>query len=125
MTADSVTLPAFDGEIGIRAKHAAMLVQLGTGRLLLKGSTTADAVFAVRGGVAQIADDEIRILAESVSKSGEVDEASLVARLKELDAAEYASSAALAEAKGEAFWIKTQLQSKGKSDSIPDLKTVG
>ena len=32
-----------------------------------QGSTTADAVFAVRGGVAQIADDEIRILAESVS----------------------------------------------------------
>ena len=125
LQADSVTLPAFDGEVGVLPKHAPMLVQLGTGKLELKGATTADAVFAVRGGVAQVADDEIRVLAESVSKSGEVDEAALVARLKELDGTEYGSSVDLAEAKAEAFWIKTQLQSKGKTDSIPDLKTVG
>ena len=120
---DSVTLPAFDGEVGILVNHAPFVCQLGHGTLRLKSKTAADHELAVSGGVAQVADNEVRILAESVVQTSEIDEQALVEKLQAMDAATYGDPVELAEARSEAFWIATQLRAKGKQ--VPELKQLG
>lgn len=120
---DSVTLPAFDGEVGILSGHAPFVCQLGSGTLKLKSTTEADQELVLAGGVAQVADDEVRILAESVVQAEEIDEQALVDELKRMDAATYEDSVALAEARAKAFWMATQLRAQGKA--VPELKQLG
>jgi len=62
MEADHVTLPAFDSEVGIRTGHAAFVCLLGEGELHLKGP--GERSWKMRGGVAEVSGDELRILAE-------------------------------------------------------------
>ena len=69
------------------------MCELGEGKLALRSDSAADHLLACKGGVAQVQDDEIRILAESVVDSDDVTEGDLAARLKALDEAEYANSA--------------------------------
>ncbi len=61
--ASSVTAPAFDGEVGILAGHAAMVTTLGAGTLRL-GDGKA---FSVASGFVQVADDEVRVVTEKAS----------------------------------------------------------
>ena len=82
--ADHVTLPAFDGEFGVRTGHAPYVVLLGEGILQLKSSASANDQFALKGGVAQIQQNTIYVLAESVVKTSEVSEADLLKRLDAL-----------------------------------------
>lgn len=123
MPADQVTLPAFDGQVGILPNHAAFVTQLGEGELLLKRTNEADHSYALRGGVAQVLDDEIRILAEWVVDTDESTEEDLLKELKDLDSAEYEDGLALAEAKSSAHRLAVQLKAKGKD--VPDLKQLG
>lgn len=62
-TAAHVTLPAFDGEVGIRPGHAAFVCQLGSGLLHVKNGAE-DTRYRLAGGVAEVADDHVHILAE-------------------------------------------------------------
>jgi F-type H+-transporting ATPase subunit epsilon len=119
---DAVTLPAFDGEVGILVNHAPFVCQLGSGTLKLYSKTGADQLLALSGGVAQVADNELRILAESVVDAGEIDEQNLVDELKRMDAAVYDDPVQLAEARSTAFWMATQLRAKGKD--VPELKQL-
>lgn len=121
--ADAVNLPAFDGGVGILPKHAPFVCQLGAGLLRIKSSEHADIDYALQGGVAQVANDEVRILAESVVEANAVDQAHCLKRLIELDEATYESTLDLLEAKAEAQWLLTQLRSA--SADIPPLKQVG
>jgi len=118
LEADHVTLPAFDGEVGIRPGHAPFVALLGTGRLLIKSTTHADVVMALKGGVAQVVDDQLKILAESVADVGAVSEASLVKRLEQLAAATYDDPVELVKAQAEVHWIETQLRLAGKTHQV-------
>lgn len=121
--ADHVTLPAFDGEVGIRTGHAPFVSQLGTGLLRLKNETQANLVLALKGGVAQVVNNEVKVLAESVAEPERISETSLVERLQKLNSKTYESALELAEARTEAFWYMTQLKSAGKA--IPDMSKLG
>ena len=79
-------------------------------------------VYVVDGGIVQIDNDQITILAESATLQADISETSLVEELKALDAAEYDNPAALAQAKARAHWLKTQLTCTGKD--IPETKQV-
>ena len=61
----SVTAPAFDGEVGILTGHAAMVTTLGTGTLRLGDGQR----FNVAGGFLQVADNEVRVVTEKASKA--------------------------------------------------------
>ncbi|HVZ47913.1 MAG TPA: F0F1 ATP synthase subunit epsilon [Gemmatimonadaceae bacterium] len=61
--ANSVIAPAFDGEVGILAGHAAMVTVLGKGVLRLGDGKT----FTVDGGFLQVADNEVRVVTERAS----------------------------------------------------------
>ncbi len=64
--ADAVTVPAFDGELGILPNHAPLMTTLGTGVLTVR---VGDRVtrFRVQGGFLQVVQNSVRILAERVS----------------------------------------------------------
>ena len=63
--ADAVIAPAFDGEVGILANHAPMMTVLGTGTLTVRTGDSAKR-FHVQGGVLQVVQNKVRILAEHV-----------------------------------------------------------
>ncbi len=65
----SVVAPAFDGEVGILARHAPMVTLLGTGVLRLEGVGGGGGPrrFNVSGGFLQVADDVVRVVTESAS----------------------------------------------------------
>ena len=90
---------------------------------MIKRRSEADHGYALRGGVAQVLDDEVRILAESVVDTADVTETDLVRQLKELDEADYDDELEEAGARSKAHWIATQLRSKGKE--VPSLKKLG
>lgn len=61
--AEAVIAPAFDGEVGILPRHAPLLTLLGEGRLTIR-ATNGERHIRVRGGVLQVADDTVRVVAE-------------------------------------------------------------
>lgn len=60
---DSVTAPAFDGEVGILTSHAPMMTLLGKGTLRLGNGGSAGR-FNVDGGFLQVIDNQVRVVTE-------------------------------------------------------------
>lgn len=71
--ADSVVLPAFEGEMGVLPGHEPFVVQINPGevRVELKGEHKS---IAVSGGFAEILDNKISIFAETAEMAEEIDE---------------------------------------------------
>lgn len=65
---DSVTAPAFDGEVGILTAHAPMMTLLGKGTLRL-GSGGSAGRFEVDGGFLQVIDNQVRVVTEKAVKA--------------------------------------------------------
>ena len=72
LVAKFVALPAFDGEMGILAKRAPLLTQLGSGPLRIEGADGSKLSFFVSGGFAQMVDDKLTLLTEEAREPGEV-----------------------------------------------------
>jgi F-type H+-transporting ATPase subunit epsilon len=61
--ATGVVAPAFDGLVGVLPGHAPFLTLLGAGTLtIVDGGTTSR--FAVAGGILQVVEDVVRVVAE-------------------------------------------------------------
>ncbi len=61
--ASGVVAPAFDGLVGILPGHAPFLTLLGSGTLAISGAGPSHR-FAVEGGLLQVVDDVVRVVAE-------------------------------------------------------------
>jgi F-type H+-transporting ATPase subunit epsilon len=120
--ADHVTIPASEGEAGIRIGHAPYVASLKNGKVFVKSRSKPDAIYIVRGGVAQVFKDQVKILTEGVAEPGQVSEKDLVARLEKLLATSHDDPVELLKAKAEAQWIETQLIAAGKM--VPDLSRL-
>jgi F-type H+-transporting ATPase subunit epsilon len=59
-----VALPAYDGEIGILPRRAALLTQLGSGTLRVEEASGARRSLFVSGGFAQMAEGKLTLLTE-------------------------------------------------------------
>lgn len=70
---ESVTIPAFGGEMGILPGHASFVVQLVEG-ILHYSEAHHKEVFAVLNGFAEVHKDKVIVLAESAELAKEVDE---------------------------------------------------
>jgi F-type H+-transporting ATPase subunit epsilon len=70
--AESIVVPAFNGELGILKDHAPLLLQLQAGqiRLLHKEGTE---LFAVSAGFAEVRDNQVSIFAETAEHADEID----------------------------------------------------
>ncbi len=60
--ADSVVVPAFDGEIGILSGHAPLMTLLGKGELRIEGK--APRKFVIEGGFLQVVNNQVRVVTE-------------------------------------------------------------
>jgi len=81
-----VVVPAFDGEMAFFPMHAPLVGVLGYGELRIARTDGVTEYFCLAGGVVQIADDEVSILAESVMPARAVDAAAAAQRLEEVRA---------------------------------------
>ena len=71
--ATCVVVPAFDGELAIYPSHAPMVGSLGNGELRVTDASGSVQHFFLAGGVVQVVDNEVTILAESVETGAKVD----------------------------------------------------
>jgi len=81
--ADQVTVPAWDGEVGIRPRHARFLARLGTGILRIKSAGSAQELF-VDGGFVQVAGDKVTVLTDAACELPDIDVASAQKQVDEL-----------------------------------------
>jgi F-type H+-transporting ATPase subunit epsilon len=117
--ADHVTIPGAEGEAGIRYGHSPFVSALKNGKVFIKSTDKANIIYAVRGGVMQVADNTVTILTEGIMDPNQVSEADLVKRLQALLATKYDDAIEEIKAKAEAQWIATELKVAGKQ--VPDL----
>jgi F-type H+-transporting ATPase subunit epsilon len=78
---DHVTLHAVDGELGLRPGHLALVAQLKPGHVVAKANGLISHALAVRGGVAQVHQDVVTVLAEAAIDSDRIDPATVDAAL--------------------------------------------
>ncbi len=94
--AKSITAPGYLGEFGILPGHQAALVMLSGGVLRYEDASGEQAVF-IRGGIAQISDDSVLVLADETVSADAIDrtraEAILDAAVKGIDEVEYLDDA--------------------------------
>jgi F-type H+-transporting ATPase subunit epsilon len=76
VTCDTVTLPAESGEIGILPGHTPLLTLLGIGKVTCVDGNRSVSV-AVRDGFAEIAGDNVRIMASQAAAPDTVDVAAV------------------------------------------------
>jgi F-type H+-transporting ATPase subunit epsilon len=62
-SAESVVVPAFDGEVGILTGHAPMMTLLGRGTLRI-GAGAGARTFAIEGGFLQVVANAVRVVTE-------------------------------------------------------------
>ncbi len=82
--AKKVVVPAFDGEVAFLPSHAPFVGQLGSGELrvaTLEGETQH---FYLQGGVVQVVDNRVAILAEDVTELSALDVQAESDRLREI-----------------------------------------
>jgi len=122
LQANHVTIPGTEGEAGIRTGHAPYVTLLRNGRVFIRSVHLADSVYAVRGGVAQVYHDVVRILTEAITDPGMITESDLLARLRTILDGSYENRIDQINAKAEADWIVTQLTVAGKD--VPDISKL-
>lgn len=73
--AESVVLPAHDGEIGILPHRAPLLCKLGAGKLRLRPVGGAEESWFIDGGFAQVIDNRVVVLTQKAVRPAEIDRA--------------------------------------------------
>ncbi len=86
--AKHVVAPAFDGEMAFYPMHAPLVGVLGHGELRVTRTDGHTEYFYLAGGVVQVADDEVSILAETVTRAQDIDTTEAEAMLAEALASE-------------------------------------
>jgi F-type H+-transporting ATPase subunit epsilon len=84
--AESVVVPAFDGELGVLPGHASMLALLGTGEMRVTTSDGALRRLAVRGGFLQVHQNQVTVLTQESLAPEDIGAEELRAEIKKLDA---------------------------------------
>jgi F-type H+-transporting ATPase subunit epsilon len=63
--ADAVTIPGFDGSLGVLPRHAPLMSLLGDGLLTIRRGDATER-YRVRGGFVQVVHDTVRVVTEHV-----------------------------------------------------------
>jgi len=64
--ADSVVVPAWDGELGILRGHAPLMALLGAGRIRIRRGGQTE-MFEVNGGFLQVINNRVSVLSEAAA----------------------------------------------------------
>lgn len=68
VTCDFLTVPLFDGELGVLPGRAPMVGRLGNGLLKIRNGSS-DTLWRVEGGFVQVTRTEVNVLTNRVSKA--------------------------------------------------------
>src|ERR1700690_2506012 len=71
--ADSVVVPASDGELGILAGHTPLVAQLQAGEIRMRTGNETQ-IFAVSGGFVEVQRNHVVVMAETAEMAHEIDE---------------------------------------------------
>jgi F-type H+-transporting ATPase subunit epsilon len=71
--ADSVVIPAADGELGILPQHAPLVAQLQPGEIRIRNGSDVRHL-SVSGGFVEVQSDRVVIMAEAAEMAQEIDE---------------------------------------------------
>ena len=114
--ASVVVVPAHDGEVAFYADHAPFVGAVGTGELRV---TNADETlrFYLEGGVVQVVDNVVSILAESVRRIDELDAEFAKQELQEALAETPTDEAQELQRDQKLERARVQLRITGKSDA--------
>jgi len=107
--AQHVTFTAVDGEVGIRAGHAPLVAQLAMGFALVRAADGSETLLAVRGGVAQVLNDEIKLFTEQAEDVNHIDLDKIQKRLDQLGSAKAETALEKARNEAEATWNLLQM----------------
>jgi F-type H+-transporting ATPase subunit epsilon len=66
--AESVVVPAWDGELGILRGHAPLMALLGVGQIRIRHGGQTE-LFHVNGGFLQVIDNRVSVLSEAAAGS--------------------------------------------------------
>jgi len=91
--ADFVVVQAYNGEMGFLVDHSPLISELGIGEIRLKEAKSAEYIY-VEGGVVEIRDNRLIVLAETAVKKDEINRAEVESRLKELESRKAGSNLA-------------------------------
>jgi F-type H+-transporting ATPase subunit epsilon len=72
-TVTGAIVPAHDGQVGILTDRAPILLKLGAGALRLHIAGSADVVYFIAGGVAQMKDNVLTILSDEAKAIDQLD----------------------------------------------------
>ncbi|MFK7960800.1 MAG: ATP synthase F1 subunit epsilon [Phycisphaerales bacterium] len=81
-----VSLPSWDGQMGVMAGRSPALVKLGIGTLRVQAPGSGDEFFVVDGGFAQMSADTLTILTERAERASEIDAAGAAGELEQANA---------------------------------------
>jgi F-type H+-transporting ATPase subunit epsilon len=73
--AEMVIAPAHDGEIGILPRHTPLLARLNPGIVRVKKPFGEEEIFYVSGGYLDVHPDRVTILADTIVRGADLDEA--------------------------------------------------
>jgi len=82
-TCEDVVLPGFDGEMGILSAHAPLVNRLGAGIVTIHGGSDASRL-AIAGGVVEISNDLVTVLADDAVFAKEVNTSKLEVEQKKV-----------------------------------------
>ena len=82
---DFVVVQAHDGELGFLFNHAPLIAELGVGEIRLRQKSDVEYLF-VEGGLVELRDNKLIVLAENALKRSEIDSKEIESRMKEIEA---------------------------------------
>ena len=81
---DFAVVQAHDGEMGFLYGHSPLISELGTGEIRLKDKNSTE-YLVIEGGIVEIKDNKLIVLAENAAKKDDLDKDDLNKRMKDLE----------------------------------------
>lgn len=112
-SADFVTLPAIDGELGVLAHHAPLIARLGFGEMRIQSAGKTERYY-VDGGFAQIANNVVSVLSGRAVAAADINPREVQRQLDEAESATTSDPAQEALRQRSISQAKAQLKIAGK-----------
>jgi len=106
--AQHVTFTAVDGQVGVRAGMAPMVAQLKVGFAMIRDAAGKERSIALKGGVAQVLNDQVRLFVEAAVDFEVIDLALIQKKLDELGSSNATDAATSKRNEAEAQWFLMQ-----------------
>jgi ATP synthase F1 epsilon subunit len=119
--ASHVTFTAVDGQVGVRTGMAPMVAQLKVGFAMIRDLAGKEFNVALKGGVAQVLNDQVRLFVEAAVDFKSIDLELIQKKLDQLGSSNATDQATIKRNEAEAQWFLMQqsiaLSRSGESGS--------